>query len=210
MIALFDFDGVVMDTEDLYTRFWKSLGNKYFKADNFGSAVKGQTLKQIFGQYVPDLNMQREIEEALDRFEHDMPFEYVKGADKFLKELKEAGIPTAIVTSSTMKKMENVFRSFPDFPDTVDMILTAECFTKSKPDPECFLIGMERLGGTPENTFIFEDSFNGLKAAGASGGIVVGIATTNSRESIMPLADHVLDDFTGLSCQVLDNWLNAR
>ena len=73
---------------------------------------------------------------------------------------------------------------------------TSEYFTKSKPDPECFLLAMKELGGTPETTFVFEDSVNGLKAARASGGIVMGLLTSNPIDVVKPLSDHTLTDFT--------------
>ena len=49
------------------------------------------------------------------------------------------------------------------------------------------------------NTYVFEDSFNGLKAGMASEATVIGLATTNSREAIAPLCHCVLDDFTGFT-----------
>ena len=54
---------------------------------------------------------------------------------------------------------------------------------------------METLGGTPETTIVFEDSFHGLSAGRASGAFVVGLATTNPREAIAPYCDMVIDDF---------------
>lgn len=207
MIALFDFDGVIMDTEGLYTEFWTGLGKKYFDNADFGLQVKGQTLKQIFGQYIPDLQIQHEIEEALDKFEHDMPYRFIPGVEAFLEELKAAGAPTAIVTSSNGRKMENVYRIFPDFRQKTDLILTSEFFTRSKPAPDCFLLGMEKLGGTPESTFIFEDSFHGLQAARDAGGIVIGLATTNPREAITSKAGHVIDNFLDLTIEQLKSWL---
>ena len=113
-------------------------------------------------------------------------------------ELKKAGIPTAIVTSSNNTKMSQVYKAHPQLHTMVDAILTSEHFTRSKPDPECFLKGMEVLGGTPGTTVVFEDSIHGLTAARAAGAYVVGLATTNSRETIEPLCDMVLDDFTDM------------
>ena len=50
MTALFDFDGVVMDTEELYTVFWDRMGEKYLGVKNLSPSVKGQTLFQIYGK----------------------------------------------------------------------------------------------------------------------------------------------------------------
>lgn len=95
--------------------------------------------------------------------------------------------------------MEAVYRAKPEIKSMFDRILTAEMFTASKPAPDCFLLGMEVFDTTPETTYVFEDSFNGLKAGMASGATVIGLATTNSREEITPLCHYVLDDFQGFT-----------
>ena len=142
---------------------------------------------------------QEEIVPQLNEFEANMSYDYIPGAQAFMKELKAAGIPMAIVTSSNDIKMSNAYKAHPEFLELVDKVLTSEYFSKSKPDPECFLKGMEILGGTPGETVVFEDSFHGLTAGRASGAKVIGLATTNKREAIAPLCDMVIDDFTYLS-----------
>ena len=200
MIVLFDFDGVIADTESQYTGFWNKIGQKYLGLEEFGHTIKGQTLIQIFGKYFDGmLREQEEIVPLLNEFESNMSYEYIPGAHRFMQELKAAGIRSAIVTSSNDAKMANVYKAHPELTDIVDMVLTSEDFSRSKPDPECFLKGMELLGGTPEETVVFEDSFHGIAAGRAAGAKVVGLATTNKREAIAPLCDMVIDDFTYLS-----------
>lgn len=200
MIALFDFDGVLMDTESQYSRFWDETGRKFVNIEGFGSIIKGQTLKQIFAKHFDGHSEEelRAIEDAINDFEKEMTYEFIPGAREFLLELKKAGIPTAIVTSSNNTKMSQVYKAHPQLHTMVDAILTSEHFTRSKPDPECFLKGMEVLGGTPGTTVVFEDSIHGLTAARAAGAYVVGLATTNKRETIAPLCDLVIDDFTDM------------
>ena len=200
MIVLFDFDGVIADTESQYTGFWNKMGQKYLGLEEFGHTIKGQTLIQIFGKYFDGmLREQEEIVPLLNEFESNMSYEYIPGAHRFMQELKAAGIRSAIVTCSNDAKMANVYKAHPELTDIVDMVLTSEDFSRSKPDPECFLKGMELLGGTPEETVVFEDSFHGIAAGRAAGAKVVGLATTNKREAIAPLCDMVIDDFTYLS-----------
>mgnify|MGYP003520342973 FL=1 len=202
MIVLFDFDGVIADTETQYTEFWNRIGREYLGQEEFGHTIKGQTLVQIFGKYFEGMDReQEEIVPQLNEFEADMSYDYIPGAYKFLHELKAAGIRTAIVTSSNDVKMANAYKAHPELLELVDMVLTSEHFSKSKPDPECFLKGMEFLGGTPEETLVFEDSFHGIAAGRAAGAKVVGLATTNKREAIAPLCDMVIDDFCGLTVQ---------
>ena len=202
MIVLFDFDGVIADTETQYTEFWNRIGREYLGQEEFGHTIKGQTLVQIFGKYFESMDReQEEIVPQLNEFEANMSYDYIPGAQAFMKELKAAGIPMAIVTSSNDIKMSNAYKAHPELLELVDKVLTSEYFSKSKPDPECFLKGMEFLGGTPEETVVFEDSFHGIAAGRAAGAKVIGLATTNKREAISPLCDMVIDDFYGLTVQ---------
>ena len=202
--ALFDFDGVIMDTEQHYTEFWSMLGEEYLGLEDFGHTIKGQTLIQIFEKYFEGMDAQKaEIVPRLNEFERTMPFEYIPGALEFMKKFKRAGIPIAIVTSSNDAKMEKVYKAHPELLELADAILTSEHFSKSKPDPECFLKGMEVLGAKPEETVVFEDSFHGIAAGRASGAKVIGLATTNKSEALAPLCDMVIDDFTYLSLNEL-------
>lgn len=204
MIALFDFDGVIVDTESQYTVFWDRMGAEYLGIEDFGRRIKGQTLVQIFdGHFSGMLKEQEEVVARLNEYEAAMSYDFLPGVVDFLHELKEAGVPTAIVTSSNQPKMEQVYHAHPQLDEMVDAILTSEDFSRSKPDPECFLKGMEILGGTPEETVVFEDSFHGLAAGRAAGAYVVGLATTNSREDIVPLCDMVISDFTDISLSSL-------
>lgn len=196
--ALFDFDGVIMNTEGQYTLFWDRMGKKYLGVDGYGSIIKGQTLARIFGNDFSGMEKeQAEIESMLDRFEAEMPYRFIPGLPDFFIELRSMGIMTAVVTSSSDKKMQNIYRACPDFPSFVDRIFTSESFRRSKPAPDCFLLAMDTFGVSAEETVIFEDSFYGLEAARASGGFVVGLATTNPREVIADKADMVIDDFAG-------------
>lgn len=209
LTVLFDFDGVICDTETQYTEFWGGMGVKHLGIDNLGQLVKGQTLTQIFERY---FNGREEMKEviipALDEFERNMSFRYIPGALEFLTSLKASGIPTAIVTSSDRKKMENVYKAHPEITELVDAILVSEDFNASKPDPDCFIKGMERLGGKPEDTVVFEDSFHGITAGRAAGAHVIGLATTNPREAIAPMCDMIIDDFQGLDIDTLLKSLN--
>lgn len=195
--ALFDFDGVVIDTETQYSRFWHQMGVEYLGMDDMEGRVKGQTLENIYHCFFPGRpEVQDEITGRLNRFEQSMTFDYIPGAVDFIADLRRHGMKTAIVTSSNEMKMAAVYRVHPEIREMFDRILTAEMFPASKPAPDCFLIGMEAFGITPDTTYVFEDSFNGLKAGMASGATVIGLATTNRREEIAPLCNYIWDDFT--------------
>ena len=197
IVALFDFDGVVMDTESQYTIHWNKQSEKYsLGIADFGRVIKGQTLTQIFENYfahVPELHGQ--ITEELIAFQQTMHFEYIDGVKDFMQQLRDRGVKMAIVTSSDLEKMNIVYREHPELPSMVDEILTAERFTQSKPHPECFLLGASVFDAPIENCVVFEDSFHGLEAGNRAGMKVIGLATTNSAEAIKDKAAHVIPDF---------------
>lgn len=199
MIALFDFDGVIVDTESQYTVFWDRVGLQHLGIENFGHLIKGQTLKQISGRHFKGReDALAEILPQLEDFERNMSYDYVPGAEEFIRGLKAAGVPMAIVTSSNKDKMSNAFKAHPELPEIMDAVLMSEDFSASKPDPECYLKGMQVLGGVPERSIVFEDSFHGIQAGRSAGAFVVGLTTTNPRSALLPLCDLVVDDFRHL------------
>lgn len=204
MIVLFDFDGVLVDTETQYSRFWDGIGRDFLGVEDFGWTIKGQTLKQIYGKHIVSEEDREKVTLLLDEFERNMSYDFLPGVPEFLATLKSAGIRTAIVTSSNDKKMANVHRAHPELSSMMDRILTSEDFTRSKPDPECFLKGMEVLGASPSETVVFEDSLHGLAAGRASGAKVIGLSTTFPAERIAPLCDKVIPDFTTLTLSDLE------
>lgn len=207
--ALFDFDGVVMDTESQYSLFWNKVGKKYHpEYEEFGRVIKGQTLKQIYDRHFQGMEReQAEITDSLNRFETEMKYEYVPGVEDFMRSLHAHGVKIAIVTSSNEKKMANVYATHPELKGLVDRILTAEMFRKSKPEPDCFLLGAEVFDTVPANCVVFEDSFHGIQAGNAAGMAVVGLSTTNPAEAIQDQCAQVIPDFRHFTYEAMMNLL---
>ncbi|MDY2859497.1 MAG: HAD family hydrolase [Candidatus Cryptobacteroides sp.] len=194
-IALFDLDGVILDTEGSYTAFWDDYGSRHFSEKDFGLNIKGQTLVKILGDYFPEENERKAITDAINDFERKMSYPFVPGVENYIKSLKSNGIRTAVVTSSNLLKMENVYRCHPGFREMFDIILTSEDFSESKPSPYCYLKAMRLFGAGPEDCVVFEDSLAGLQAARASGAFVTALTTTNPEEVVRNYADLVIRDF---------------
>ena len=213
--ALFDLDGVVFETESQYTQFWGMIGKEYHpEIPDFAFRIKGQTLVQIYDKYFSDDSVfahiegyknakdeQAKITARLDEFENHMQYPYIDGFEDFIKDLRENGVKCAVVTSSNIQKMLNVYEAHPEFKSYFDRVLTSEDFAKSKPDPDCYLKGAACFDAKPEECVGLEDSFNGLKAVRASGAYTLGLSTTNSAESIAPFADHVIPNYIGFGYQ---------
>ena len=199
--CLFDLDGVVFETESLYTSFWCEMKKEYCpEITDFEYIIKGQTLVQIYDKYFAgDEKKQQEITNKLNEFEQSMPFNYVDGFETFVKALRSEGIKTAVVTSSNREKMQNVYRKHPEFLSYFDAILTSEDFEESKPSPDCYLKAVARFGVQSKECIVFEDSFNGLRSGVASGARVIGLATTNPIQEIKKYTDKVISNYIGFT-----------
>lgn len=199
--CLFDLDGVVFDTEPLYTLFWKEIGEQFCpNVPNFEYVIKGQTLVQIYDKYFEGQNeKQKEITRLLDLHERDMDYNYVAGFKSFIKNIRSKDLKTAVVTSSNLEKMQNVYKKHPNFKCYFDAILTSEDFDESKPSPDCYLKAAAYFDISPKDCVVFEDSFNGLRSGVASGARVVGLATTNSVAEIQAYTKEVISNYEGFS-----------
>lgn len=199
--ALFDLDGVVFDTEPQYTEFWGAQCREFHpEIPHLEREIKGQTLIQIYDRYFDGelARVRPIITERLNNFEQHMDFVYIDGFVGFVKSIKAAGVHTAVVTSSNVRKMEAVYGKHPEFKQLFDAILTAEDFERSKPDPDCYLKAAMRFGAGNDECIVFEDSFNGLKSGRAARMKVIGLATTNPADAIAPYSDLVVRDYVGL------------
>ena len=91
--VLFDFDGVVVDTETQYSVFWHKMGVDYLGMEDLESRVKGQTLMYIYDTFFPGMTKEREeITVGLDRFEQDMSYDFVPGVEEFIADLHRNGV----------------------------------------------------------------------------------------------------------------------
>ena len=195
--VLFDLDGVLIDSESLYTGFWNEMEHIYPTGiPDFAAAIKGTTLPSILSHYA-DEDVRRYIVERVHRFEHEIVYPVFPGVMEFLAELRAYGIPCAIVTSSDDVKMASLRRQHPDFVKHFEAVIDASMVTRSKPDPQGYLLGAEAISRKPENCFVFEDSIQGMAAGRAAGAAVIGLATTLPREMINDKARIIIDGFTG-------------
>lgn len=207
--VLLDMDGVMLNTEPLYDKFWEEAAVRYnISIPNFARVIKGTTLPNILKQYFSEYS-QEEINQLIkdvDDCEANMIFDEIPGSIDFVKTLKEAGVKVGLVTSSTSRKMVEVNKQR-EFDLLFDTIITAEHVTHGKPNPECFLIGARNLGGDPKNCFVFEDSHAGIQAGTAAGMRVIGLSTTLGEEAIKDKCLKVIPDFKNITIEDLKQLL---
>ena len=107
--ALFDFDGVIVDTEPIYDIFWNEAGERYGTGiDNFAAVIKGTTLPYIMEKYFSDRTeeFRRMVINESTEYESTMPLPAMPGSLEFLHLLKKNGVQMGLVTSSDNAKVE--------------------------------------------------------------------------------------------------------
>lgn len=115
------------------------------------------------------------------------------GIESLIHRIQAAGLKLGIATSSQKRHLSYILDRF-GWEPVFDVKVCAADITKSKPDPEIFLMAAQRLGVEPAACAVVEDSINGLRAAKAAGMYAIGITTTFPRQALSD-ADQIVDGF---------------
>ena len=203
--VLFDLDGVLLDSEGQYSIFWSAMDNEFpTGVENFASFIKGFHLTRILSYFANDA-IRQQVMDRLLAYESNMKYVFFPGAIEFVKQLRDAGIPIAIVTSSDNKKMDALYQQHPEFPTLFNQIVTGDMVKTAKPDPDCFLMAAKLLDVDIRDCIVLEDSRNGLIAGRASGARVIGLPTTLSKEEVSELSDFMVNSVSELSVDIIIN-----
>lgn len=206
--ALFDFDGVIVDTEPIYDIFWNEAGERYGTGiENFAAVIKGTTLPYIMDKYFSDRTdefRQMVIKESTE-YESTMPLPAMPGSMEFLHLLKEQGVQIGLVTSSDDLKVKRAFKLH-HLENMFDTIVTADRITKGKPDPMCYLLAANDLNVSPTDCIVFEDSFAGIQAGTDAGMRVIGLSTTNPEETLKDKVYEVIPNFEQITFEDYLRW----
>lgn len=187
---LFDLDGVLIDSEGLYTKFWQETEALFPTGiPDFARSIKGTTIESIVLKFKPE--QRDEIMRRIYEFDSHLVYPMFDGAIELLRLLKAKGVPAALVTSSNPEKMQQLFRIYPDFKGYFAAIIDGAMVSHGKPDPECYLLAARSLGVDPRSCIVVEDSIQGMRAGRAAGATVYGLSTTLGLDAVMGEADRV-------------------
>lgn len=175
--VLFDMDGLVLDTEKLYTRFWQEaaneLGYPMTKEQALGmrSLNRGAGLAKMqsyFGESVDYEKIRNRRIELMDAFVAKEGVTLKPGIHELLAYLKERDIKTAIATSSPMERTILYLTSV-GLQNSFDELVSGYMVEKGKPEPDIYLYAAGRLGVKPCDCMVLEDSPAGILAASRAG-----------------------------------------
>jgi beta-phosphoglucomutase len=123
----------------------------------------------------------------------------IAGAHAFLVALRDAGLRLAMATGSDRPKAYGNLAAIRLPEAAFDVLVSAEDITHKKPDPETFLVAIERLGLDPARCLVVEDAWNGVLAGRAAGCEVLGVASSQAPEKLLEAgARAVVRDFTAV------------
>ncbi len=178
-LALFDLDGTIFDTKDVnyyayqeaLTDFGYNLDYNYYCQECFGRHYK---------YFLPLLGVQNvDIVERIHQRKKDCYSRYLDKARVnwhliFILKDMARDYYRVIVTTASRKNTEEIL-SYYNLLGEFDMMLTQENINNPKPNPEGFMLAMNKLKVKPEDTIIFEDSEVGIEAAQATGATIMMI-----------------------------------
>lgn len=184
-------DGVIVDSNPAHKIALKEFCKKYgrdLSEEELREKIYGRRnqdwLVNVFGPLSPEqLRAYGDEKEALFRKIYDATIEPVEGLGQFLKEVKQAGVPSAIATSAPRANVDFTLRKT-DLGSFFDVILDDSFVSTGKPDPEIYLKTAAAVGFEPARCVVFEDSLAGVQSAKKAGCKVVGITTTHTRDEL--------------------------
>ena len=192
--VIFDMDGLLLDTEGVYTEVTNLIAKRYGKS--FDWALKQNTIgrgARDFSEYVINaLELPLSVDEFLEvrqpmldeRFPLALP---MPGAEALVRHLAASGIPIAVGTSSSIHYFHAKTERHQAWFELFETVVTADHpeVGAAKPAPDIFLVAASKLGVDPADCLVFEDSPFGVTAAKAAGMYAVAVP-----DSHMPLEQY--------------------
>ena len=174
---LFDMDGLILDTEKLYTRFWMEAANVLGYPMTREQALGMRSLSREFGAAKLQSYFDRPIDyeqvrlkrvELMNAFIEKEGVETKAGVHELLAYLKENGIKAAIATSSPLERTEK-YLAFVGLADAFDKVISGYMVKKGKPEPDIYELAAAELGLEACECLALEDSPSGILSANRAG-----------------------------------------
>ena len=214
---IFDMDGTLVDTEHLhqsaYLEVMRSRGLDV--ANDFSSFIGTNSRETVTGLLK---NSGHAVHESIiDNILAEKSIKYKSialsdatlfpGTIEVLETFKSSGFKLAIGTSGSRETVSMIMNKF-QLSNYLDTFACMSDVARGKPNPDIFLKASERLGVSPENCVVIEDSKNGILAAKAAGMRVIAVATSFPKEQLGH-ADLVINHISELTPSIVESVLHG-
>ena len=191
-----DMDGVILDTEKLYVRFWREAASFYgfpmtlehaLGIRSLSGTLAEEKLQGWFGKEFDYNAVRQKRIELMDEFVSQNGVEPKPGAKALLSYIKDNGYALALATATPVDRAGRYLKSV-ELYSFFDQIVSAREVKRGKPAPDIYLCAAKRLGLDPKECIALEDSQNGIRSAFAAGCKTIMVPDLDQpTEEIMPL-----------------------
>ncbi len=200
--AIFDMDGLMLDTEKILVRFWKEASLEYgynmtdenvYEIRSLSRKYSVPLLKGIFGNDFPFNEIRNRRIQLMNNYIDKYGFETKKGLFEILKYLKNNNYSIAVATATERERAETYLKKINAY-DYFDAIICGDMVQNGKPAPDIYITASKKLGLLPMECVAFEDSPNGIKSAHSAGCQVIMIPDLTQPDDIInPLLSGVYE-----------------
>jgi len=208
--AIFDFDGVIVDSHPVHLRAWRkfldSVG-KTVSEEQLHFVLDGRKREDILRHFMGAMEADQMTEYGLrkEQFFRDEAA-HVRMADgllDFLESLQSGQLALAVASSGSKSRIHFLLDQF-DLRKYFGVVITGNEVEQGKPHPGVFLKAAYQLGMDSSDLMVFEDAVSGVKAARSAGMKCIGIAQPDAAPRLLAAgANHIVPDFRSLSCSKL-------
>ena len=208
--VIFDLDGLILDTEKLYQRFWREAAGECgfkmsretaLKLRSLDKTLAKQMLCEAFGESFDYERVKQTRIRLMSAYVDEHGIQPKPGVRTLCEYLKSRSIPTAIATATNYERT-NDYLMRAGVRDCFETIVCACDLPHGKPYPDVYLYACEKLGLAPSGCIALEDSPNGVKSAHSAGCNVICVPDGGQAEDeIKPLvfaSACSLDDVIGI------------
>jgi HAD superfamily hydrolase (TIGR01509 family) len=218
LLAIFDHDGVLVDSFELHEQAWLELEKRTqlgftseFIHRTFGM-TNPSIFRKLLGEQISDEDIGRyaDLKEECYRDVARGRIRLLDGMRELLDALTQRGVKLAIGSSGPLANLELTVRDC-DLEGRFAAIASLEDITRGKPDPQVFLVAAAKVGARPARSVVFEDAMVGIQAAKAAGMYAVGLTSTNPSTKLAEAgADEVIEKLAGYDVDRLISRLRSN
>jgi len=207
--VIFDFDGLLVDTETPEFEAWQEIYAQHGCVLHFsawaaciGTSVDAfDPVAYLEQQAGVPVDRERVLSEHLKAF-HELAYAepLMPGVETSIAEAKRLGIFVAISSSAKREWIESHLKP-KGILEEFDCIKTQEDVGRVKPDPELYLSVLDDLGVSPRRAIALEDSTNGIRAARRAGIYAIAVPNPTTKRLSMDGANEILDSLEDLDLE---------